>query len=164
MKKVVDSNRKSNGIRWLFGFAGLIIAAVLPFVLYVEGRKAYWDKKVAELCEREGGIKVFRPVEMDRNEYSALLNRQNQIELPSDRSASPDAKYVHSTKTEYLVRGHLEVRRYVTQVLRRPSSEVLSEKVAFSRVGGDFLAIDHSTSFSCPGQSESPFAKTFIRR
>jgi hypothetical protein len=146
-------------MRGLLVTAGLIIAAFLLVILYSEGRKAYWDTKVAEMCEKEGGIKVYKPVELDANEYSALLNRQSQLDLPSERSASPDAKYVHSTKTEYVVRDQLEVRKYVTQVLRRPGPDVLSEKITFSRVGGELFALVHSSSFTCPRQ-----AKAFLPR
>ena len=62
---------------WI-SLAGLAI--VIPAALVVLGllavagseiRKGYWDRKVQEMCAKEGGIKVLKTVELDPDEYES---------------------------------------------------------------------------------------------
>jgi hypothetical protein len=164
------SKRLSTGfgiLGWLLVIPLGLIALVILFAIIVEGRKAYWDGKVKELCEREDRIKVFHPVELDAEEYEKLLNKRGQIDLRAERLARPEDTFVYTTVTEYIVSGgggSLQVRKYVYRILKRPEGVVLSEAVSFSRVAGDFLAIDHSSSYSRPRPIKSVAEMTFTRR
>jgi hypothetical protein len=142
--------------------AGLVGLAVVGFVSF-EVRKAYWDSKVTEMC-KQGGIKVFQRVQLDSSEYQKLLNERNQLNLRSEKLAGSDETYVYSIAEEYIVRGHLEVSKSTQRVLKMPERTILSEHVSFSRVGGDFFPIAHSTSFSCAKKESNLFEQTFSKR
>lgn len=141
--------RASGRVLWVF--PAMIVLLALG-VGYIEARKAYWDRKVMELCQKDGGVKIFKPVVLSDADYARLP------------FAPLDARYVYSSNTEYLVRDGLEVKKYVTRVLDRSSATILSHRVAFSRIGGDLVAVDEPSSFSCPRVKESLFDKTFVRQ
>lgn len=141
----------------------LVVLAMLA-VAIAEGRKAYWDYKVAELCSKEGGIKVFHTVELSAEDYSKLLNPFQQFDLRPEQVARPADRYVYSSTTEYVVRNGLEVRKLITRVLDRSGPVVLAEKIEFARVGGDLIPLDQRSSFSCPKSRESFFEKPFVKR
>ena len=140
----------------------VVIGMLTGCMGYAPVRQDYWDGKVKEMCDNEGGIRVFQVVLLEPQAYRQLLNNQNQIDIPSEKFASPDAAYVYTFNSEYLVDGSLRVRKDVQKVLKMPERILLSEQVSFSRVGGDFpTGIGHATSYTCSRPAESLFARTF---
>lgn len=148
-------------------FAVLLAAALISLegcMGYIPGEKSDWDARVAEMCKKEGGTKVFQTIELSPKEYDSLLNRRGQVDLPHASSANLDQKFVYTSDTEYLARGAVEVRKYVTRVLRRSDGSILAERISFARVGGDPpLGLGHQTHFLCPPNVDNFFAKPFKR-
>ena len=136
-------------VGWLFMIPVGIVALMILAVGFYEGRKAYWDHKIRELCEKDGGGKVLRTIDLNRQEYSHLLNKFGKLETPLDRSGADDALIVQKQTSTYIRRNDPEVRRDVTVVIRKSDSAILAESVIYSRVGGDLIAL-HPSYFSCP--------------
>lgn len=129
------------------------IALVLLLVLVVgffEGRKAYWDYRVREMCAKDGGVKVNEVIDVDENTYQSLKNKFGQIDIPTkDDPRGVGAVAVHSYKDIYLRRSDPEVRRSELAVTRASSGAVVATSTTYSRVGGDLLAL-HPSHFACP--------------
>ena len=48
--------------------------------------QAYWDAKVKEMCEKEGGVKVYEKVTLTQEEYKAMNGRNGIIFIPHKQS------------------------------------------------------------------------------
>lgn len=123
----------------------LILLVALVFAFY-EGRKAYWDYRVREMCEEDGGIKVY--------ENSAAPERYMQnnvaIRIPFEvHAAETDEYFIRITRIPIL-KGSLSVGKHVTQIIRARDEKIMAELTAYGRGGGDFPTFAHPSYVSCP--------------
>lgn len=148
-----ESFKKRCGGFSVLGWVVIVPAVIVMIILLVfgfyEGRKAYWDGKVGEMCEKDGGGKVLRSIELSKEEYARLYNKFGKFEIPLDGHAAQDAPIVQKQTSTYIRRNDPEVRRDQTVVVRKSNNESLAESVIYSRVGGDLIAL-HPSYFSCP--------------
>lgn len=155
-------------IRTIVGSLVLLPAAIVVFFLLLwagfEARKAYWDHKVIEMCEKEAGIKIFKTVHLDPETYDSMLDDQKRIRLQYDKLAKPGDRFAYSMGQQYIVRGHLQIVKYTERVIERAEGTVLAEQTSFARQGGDFLPLDNPTSFQCPRQPNNLYEQALIRR
>lgn len=145
-----------------FGVLGwLVMVPVALFLLLIlaigffEGRKAYWDNKIREMCGKDGRITIYEHVALSGAEYDRLGGKQGMIPLPNERSVS--AGYPFATRTVESVFREDEPRVYreETAYLRIVDKKVLAVTVRYWRVGGDFPTFAHPSYFSCPDQKEA---------
>lgn len=145
-------------LSWLAAAVLGPVAILVLVVGFYEGRKAYWDYQVKQMCEKDGGAKVFEMVEMAPPEYVLLLNQFGELSPPQEHAASRGAPIVHRNTSHYIRRSDPEVRRDELSVIRKSDGKVLGVKVSYSRVGGDFpTGITHPSYFSCPEQPADIF-------
>jgi hypothetical protein len=145
---------------WLIGIGFgivLIVVFVIAFVLLIvgvfEGRKAYWDAKVRELCERDGGVVILERVPLTRDEYRRLGGVRGGIPFPSEESAAPDYPFVSGGTRTVIRDGDPQVIRRDGFYKRRTDGKLLATTVSYHRIGGDFPGtVAHPSSFQCPEQ------------
>lgn len=135
----------------------LILLLAATFVFF-EGRKAYWDYRVREMCAKDGGVKSREIIDVDASTYESLKNKFGQIDIPrmgDPRSFGSIA--VHSYKEDYIRRSNPEVRRSELNVIKVSSGVVVATSTTYSRVGGDLFSL-HPSHFSCPSAPKDFFA------
>ncbi len=96
---------------WMLIVLFLAFAPLLTLGFY-EGRKAYWDAKVREMCAKDGGVKINEVIDVDTNSYESMKNKFGQVDFP--KRGTPEGKdsvAVHLYKDTYIRRGAPEVRR-----------------------------------------------------
>jgi hypothetical protein len=141
----------------LFIPLALVLMLILA-VAFFEGRKAYWDYRVREMCAKDGGVKINEVIEVDLHTYESFKNKFAQIDIP--RTGDPrrvGSIAVHSYKEVYIRRSNPEVRRSELSVIRVSNGIVVATSTTYSRVGGDLLAL-HPSQISCPGAPTDFFA------
>lgn len=141
----------------------LVLLPILVFGFY-EGRKAYWDYQVREMCAEDGGVKTIEILDVDESTYESLKNRFGQIDIPSKgdpRSVGSIA--FHSYKEVYIRRSGPEVRRSELAVTKASSGAVIATSTTYSRVGGDLFAL-HPSYFACPNAPKDFFASVINLR
>ena len=152
------SSVRSRGLSilgWLLIIPVALVALLILVIGFYEGRKAYWDAKVREMCEKDGRITVYEHIALTRAEYDRLGGKQGMIPLPSQRSVSAGYPFATST-VEKIFREHdPKVYREETSYLRMVDKKVLAKTVRYWRVGGDFPTFAHPSYFSCPDQKEA---------
>jgi hypothetical protein len=136
-------------IRFIVAIPLVLIGLVIIFFLYCEARKAYWDYRVKEMCEKDGGGKVLQTVELSEQEYVRLLNKFGKFEIPLDGPGAGDAPIVQKQTSTYIRRNDPEVRQDQTTIIRKSDSAILARSIIYSRVGGDLIAF-HPSYYSCP--------------
>lgn len=142
---------------WMLIFLLLALAPLLTLGFY-EGRKAYWDEKVREMCEIDGGVKINEVIDLDANSYESIKNKFGQVDFP--KKGTPEGENsvaVHSYKDTYIRRSAPEVRRSDLIITRTSNGAILATSTTYSRVGGDLFAM-HPSHFSCPNTPNNFFA------
>jgi hypothetical protein len=130
----------------------LVFIALASCAGYAPGRQSYWDSKVRELCETDGGTTIYERVRLHPQEYRFLGGTGRGLSLPS-ATARPDFPYFIQLVETKLHDANPEVLRLETLVKRRSDDKVLGRAVNYVRRGGDFpTGVLHDSSFSCPQQ------------
>ena len=138
---------------------GKIIGGLVfvPFVLialgvaYCEINKAYWDHKVKELCEKDGGVSVFEKVEISRKDHPNLINDQGVLIIKTkDNANSEDPYYILYKDNIVLNKENPYVWRSEYAIVRKSDGKELGVQTMYSRRGGDIpTGISHESHFSC---------------
>lgn len=136
-----------------------LLIALLSFILlvgcagYVPGHQTYWDVQVKEMCEKDGGVRIFeklRVTEKDLVFLDKLLD--GKIDVPDKSSAHQNSlAYSEFKLTTVHAKGNLLVDRAESIILRRADQVVIARWVVYKRSGGDFpTGLAYDSSFTCP--------------
>jgi len=121
--------------------------------------QVYWDHKVKELCEKDGGVTVYEKMEISKKSYPNIkVNSNGYSILPSESMATTDDPFYLSYHTSIIHESEPRVDRTETSIVRASDKKILSTIVTYGRGGGDLIVIDHPSHFSC-GSDENAFKK-----
>ena len=165
----MDGQRYQKGlgvIGWILLMPFILIGFVVVGFITCEANKAYWDHKVKQLCEKDGGVTVYEKVELERDEFHKLNgNQYGEISIPEKRLGKTLVPYYSEYSSQVLRDGYLRVYKYNLKIARRSDGKVLGMKISYGRGGGDFpTVIGHPSSFSCakiPGFESNLTGKIF---
>ena len=140
-----------------FGTLGRILAIPVAIIVLLalavgsfEGHKAYWDSRVREMCEKDGGVAVYEKTRISLEQFNRSPKVIGYIGIESIESAKPE-DVVFSIDSETVLRDwNPRVTRFERVVKRRMDGKVVGKIVSYSRIGGDFpTGIVHESSFTC---------------
>lgn len=77
------------------------------------------------------------------------------IKVPHEKHASPDYPYVSKGNTQILNEHNPRVYRSEDRYIRRSDGKIVAIAVQYSRVGGDFPAYAHPSSYTCPDAKQA---------
>jgi hypothetical protein len=146
----------------------LVALAVLPLA----GCERWaLDRQMEELCERDGGVKVYETVTLpagDFDRFGTPLGRYLKPDTAPDERLGPDYRYVQ--KAEILVdknasgeRGKGRLDRWYFAIYRRADDKLLGEKILYQRGGGDLFTLGFEPSRkACPSPSPDLAQSVFM--
>lgn len=113
------------------------------------------DRKMEELCKKDGGIKVYEKVTLSPTEYDAVFNYVVKHKTQEDYYG-PGYRYVY--RRDYIVgkdakpeRGEGRLSRSYWALYRQFDGRLLGESVSYSRGGGDWITFGFQPSSNhCP--------------
>jgi hypothetical protein len=118
---------------------------------WAPGRQAYWDAQVKEMCDKDGGVKIFEKLRISKPDIDLLGRIDGKIAVPSKNSAHPNAPVYSELKITSIRDANPRVFRSESVIIRRADQTILARWVAYSRSGGDFpTGLSEGTSFNCP--------------
>lgn len=125
---------------------GLTILSVPALVS--NGVKAHYDRQVRELCEKDGGVRVYETVTLPLDKF----NEWGQVNFykPTQGDNALGEEYLLKTNIQYIRGGNPSLRRYHVQVVRRRQGLLLGESIGYDRGGGDLPGPWQPSSYSCP--------------
>jgi hypothetical protein len=138
----------------------ILAAATLGLMPLVGCEKYALDRQMQALCEKDGGVRVYETVTLPPEMFD-----QNGDPFPGWRSRSDEARLgddfrlIRETtelKRGDPMKGEGRLTRYEWKVVRQSDGKVLGEGTMYGRSGGDFVALGHFTSNSCPAQFGAP--------
>ena len=130
--------RAMRRVTFLLTLAGLTVAL---------GGCERWalDRQMEELCQKDGGIKVYETVTLPASDFSNIgqpLARYQQTARTEEELFGPDYKYV--VKRDFILgpyaradRGEGQLTRWHQAIYRRSDGRLLGEAVRYNRSGGD---------------------------
>lgn len=117
---------------------------------YCELKKAYWDREVRMLCEKDGGVKIYEKVELSPGEYPELITDRGVLMIPLKSHAKKTDPFYLGGNIETLRSGSPTIFRLEQSIVRRKDNKKLSVQVLYSRRGSDFpVGFGPESSFQC---------------
>lgn len=148
-----NSSRHQRGfstLAWLLGIPVLLVALLIMAVIFFEGRKAYWDAQVKEMCAKDGGVQIIAKLHVSKEEIQALGAVDGMIGIPAKELAKPNAPVYETLNITDLRNGNPRVSRSEILVIRRMDETTVARATIYARSGGDFPSHAHRSSYSCP--------------
>lgn len=120
---------------------------------YVPGRQAYWDAEVAELCRRDGGVRIREHLRISKSDLSFLGGEPGRISVPTKSLAHPNAPAYAENTVSQIRKANPAVWRSEWKIVRRSDEATVATWVIYSRTGGDVPGPAHESRFNCPDLS-----------
>ena len=136
--------------------AGFLVIVMIGPLLLSGCEKWQLDRQMAELCKKDGGVRVYETVKLppemfDQNgdPFPGWRRRERRDRLGDD--------YEHLFDVEDLVegdpvKGEGRLSRYHIKIIRRSDKKLMGESITYGRSGGDLIAFPHSSSKHCPAR------------
>jgi hypothetical protein len=137
-------------ITWFLMIPVFLIALLILTILFYEGRKAYWDVQVKEMCVRDGGVKIFEKLRISKADIDLLGRVDGKIDVPIKQLAKPESPAYMELEFTNLREGEPRITRTESAVIRRADRIVVARWVIYSRFGGDFPSPAHPSISRCP--------------
>ena len=138
----------------------LVVVVAVPILIvgFFEARKAYWDHRVNQMCEKDGGVTVYERIVLSEEEYKRLGGTKSGLAFPLEQVAEKSGFPYFRRVVDVRIRdASPEVVRFETLLIRRSDRKVLGRVVQYGRSGGDFpTGISSQTYFMCP-RLKTPF-------
>lgn len=132
-----------------------LCAELCACAAYVPGEKAYWDSRIRQMCEHDGGVTVYERVELSREAFKRLGGVGLALPLPSEADIRNVSPYFQRRIETNLHESNPEVIRAETQIIRRSDGKLLGRSIRYWRRGGDIPSgIAHESSFICPERGD----------
>lgn len=133
----------------------VLIGGLVAWYGWCEGRKAYWDHKVTEMCNKDGGMHVYERVlaterYIDRYGYIRIPAKGDNERAAFEWEAKPDDLFFYQSTLEVIKSGEPTVGKSHFWIVRRADGKLLGEGVHYGRTGGDFPSFSFPSRFTCP--------------
>lgn len=143
---------KLKGILILVAFVVLVPLLIAGFY---EGRKAYWDAQVREMCAKDGGVTILEQMFISREQAGHLPHVDGVIAVTKESLSDPAAPAFSKIVETVVKDGEPSILRYEQAIVRRSDQATVAKAVIYVRTGGDMPSPAFPSSFYCP-----PFKKT----
>lgn len=149
------------------GLVALALAAISALGLFGCER---WelDRKMEELCKKDGGIKVYETVTLPSGEFATLWKYVITARSLEDYYG-PSYRYVSKKvillgKDARPDKGEGQLDRIYQAIYRRGDNRLLGEQVSYRRGGGDYFTFGFQpSSASCPRLDRDLAQMIFIK-
>ena len=160
--------RAVNSVRVAFS-----IALVMGSLLTLVGCERWaLDRRMEELCKKDGGVKVYETVTLPASEFSDTgqpLARYIPLAKSDADYLGPDYRYVQEREvligmTANAEKGEGRLSRWYLAIYRRSDGRLLGESISYGRTGGDGLTFGFQPSGDhCPKPRNDLVKSVFVK-
>lgn len=127
-----------------------VILALLSALVY-DISTSDWDSRIEEMCEAEGGVKIFETVYLTREEFQNFNPIRGELEIPFERSPRlAEFPYFSRSNITVINEAKPKVIRNDTKILRRSDEKIMATSTFFGRVSQmSWLGIPYGSGYSC---------------
>lgn len=149
-------------------FAAILLTPIALVVLGIgvcEGRKAYYDWRVKQMCEKDGGISIYEHIRISPQTAARMSRVAGHLSITYESSSPPNDVAFLRGEPEILRTSEPSIHRHEQSIVRRTDGKIVARMVRYGRAGGDFpLSLSNPSTFSCPEWPKyySEIAKVFV--
>lgn len=143
-------SRGLSTVGWLLVIPVALVVLLILAISFYEGRKAYWDAKVREMCEKDGGVNIIETLRISKADSNLLGRIDGRIDVPVKELAKPNSPAYAELRITNIRKGNPAVTRTESAIVRRSDQVVVARWIVYSRFGGDFPSPAHPSSSRCP--------------
>jgi len=127
------------------------------------------DARMALLCRRDGGVKVYEAVMLSPEEYEAVFSQAAKAKSRAELYG-PNYRFTEEYKILFGTEsgpesGRGRLARWRSAIYRRSDNKLLGESIEYGRTGGDILTFGLVPSSNhCPKPRAGLAAAVFLRR
>ncbi len=156
-------DKKSNKGLSVVGSIALIplifIGLIVLLFFACELNKAYWDYRVAQMCEEDGGVEIYEPIEVTPEEFAQMprvgAGKSSRVAVLTKQTIRKGSLIYAESESSILKEGFPRIRKDVSIVKGLGDQTVIARMTSYSRVGGDFpTGLAHTSSFICPPNNQ----------
>jgi hypothetical protein len=132
------------------------------------------DRKMEELCKKDGGVKIYETVKLPSNLFDEIgqphfSGDTNFKRLNSGTTRSLGDAYIYIIEDTALkvgdpLKGESYLGRSHYKIQRNADKKILAEEIQYLRAGGDLFVIGHHTSKVCPNEPVNIIQKVFVKK
>lgn len=134
-----------------------------------ESALKYWDEKVKELCQKDGGLKIFNKASISHEDYLRLGGKKGVIPIVEEKASSnspfyvkKDYEFIYAYVPPKTGNSIPRVTRVEKQFIQKEGNITLASFVYYFRRGGNSAFGKSPFTFSCP-EIEPGMTKKFIQ-
>ncbi len=134
------------------------VSAFLGLLWLAAGEKWLLDRHVRELCEKDGGIRVYETVTLPVDRF----DKYGAMRIHTKQDAKSSDEYYYESSMIYFKKGNPEVWQSHYKVYRQFDKKLLGESISYASRGGDVPGPWHESSFGCPDKADITDLKKII--
>lgn len=133
------------------------VVLLLLAIGFFEGRKAYWDYRVQQMCEKDGGVVILEQMRITWEQEAFLPHAGGVVSVAPETLSDPRAPAFTRTQETTIRDGQPIVKRLEHEVVRRHDSRRVAHAVIYLRSGGDIPSPAFASSLYCPSLDKVNF-------
>ena len=137
-------------IGWLLIIPLVLIGLLILAIGFYEGRKAYWDYRVREMCEKDGGVRISEQIIVSPTQATLIPKVGEFFGVMPEALAKPEEPAFSRIQRSVIHEYNPSVIRHQEELIRRADQRVVGVVVTYGRGGGDFPSPSHPSSYQCP--------------
>lgn len=138
--------------------AGVVLGPIILIVVGIggcEATKAYFDSRIREMCERDGGAKVFEVAKVKLETFERMKGQSGAILIPHESAHRLSVPIFWRSEEQLIRGGHLKISRTEIKFIRRSDGATLGLATYYGRSGGDFpFTVSEPSHFRCPQRTD----------
>lgn len=131
-----------------------LVLLALVFAFY-EGRKAYWDYRVGQMCEKDGGVVVMEQMQISQEQEKYLPHADSVVSVSPESLADPHSPAFARAHKEIIKGGQPKIVRIEHEIIRRSDGKRIATAVIYLRAGGGYTITSLSKCVLLPFISEN---------
>jgi hypothetical protein len=138
--------------------AAVVLAPIVMLVAGIggcEATKAYYDWRVRQMCEKDGGATVIDRISIGPETLEKMKGVAGGALIPHESERKTEIPVYWRSDARTIRDGYLSVSRTELIAIRRSDGKVLGKAVYYGRTGGDFpFTASEPSHFQCPQAAE----------
>jgi hypothetical protein len=128
------------------------MATAVTGCAWMPGYHTYWESRVKEMCEKDGGVRIFEQVRVTREQARALPRVGDHLSVPPDWAAKPEHPVFIRERRLQIRDDDPPIGRNEQSIVRRIDQKVIGVAVSYTwtPVTYPYAFVAHPMKMSCP--------------
>jgi hypothetical protein len=135
-----------------FGLAAAMTSWFLAACGWMPGYRWYWEARVREMCEKDGGVRIFERVLVTPAQVKTLPRVGSHLVVPEEGNAKPDTPVFRRISRTQIRDDDPPIVRHEETIVRRYDQRIVGVAVSYSWTPVEYPSsfIAHPAKMWCP--------------